>query len=87
LHLIIEARFPIADAPSLRDMVEPLFSKDKVEALKPYIQKTAEDLLESMIAGGCDKPVDLIDKFALPVPSYVRYPPENYTWPKVLMVI
>ncbi|KAH6887490.1 cytochrome P450 55A3 [Thelonectria olida] len=64
------------DAPAhmhQRDMVEPLFVKEKVEALKPYIQKTADDLLDAMIAGGCDEPVDLIDKFALPVPSYIIY--------------
>lgn len=53
-------------------MVEPLFVKEKVESLKPYIQKTVDDLLEAMIEGGCQEPADLIEKFALPVPSYVR---------------
>ncbi|KAK7428056.1 hypothetical protein QQZ08_005488 [Neonectria magnoliae] len=54
-------------------MVEPLFVKDHVETLKPYIQKTVDDLLSEMIQNGCDKPIDLVEKFALPVPSYVIY--------------
>lgn len=64
------------DAPNhvyQRDMVEPLFVKEKVDSLKPYIQKTVNDLVEAMIEGGCDEPVDLIEKFALPVPSYIIY--------------
>ena len=52
-------------------MVEPLFVKEHVQTLRPYIQKTVDDLLDAMIAKGCEKPVDLVDKFALPVPSYV----------------
>lgn len=54
-------------------MVEPIFEKPHVETLKPYIQKTVDNLLDSMIAGGCSKPVDLVEKFSLPVPSYVGY--------------
>lgn len=53
-------------------MVAPIFQKPHVETLKPYIQKTVDDLLSSMIEGGCSKPVDLVEKFSLPVPSYVR---------------
>ncbi|SPO06207.1 probable Cytochrome P450 55A3 [Cephalotrichum gorgonifer] len=56
-----------------RGMVEPLFTKAHVETLKPYIKKTVDDLLTAMIAGGCKEPVDLIEKFALPVPSYIIY--------------
>ena len=52
-------------------MVEPLFIKEHIQTLRPYIQKTVDDLLDAMIAKGCEKPVDLVDKFALPVPSYV----------------
>ena len=56
-----------------RGMVEPIFQKPHVEMLKPYIQKTVDNLLNSMVEGGCSKPVDLVEKFSLPVPSYVRY--------------
>lgn len=59
-------------------MVEPIFIQEHVETLKPYIQKTADQLLDAMIQGGCDKPVDLVEKFALPLPSYVRLPTSPY---------
>jgi nitric oxide reductase len=56
-----------------RSMVEPLFIRQHIESLKPYIQKTVDDLLDKMIAEGCSEPVDLVAKFALPVPSYIIY--------------
>lgn len=52
-------------------MVEPFFVADRVETMKPYIQKTVDQLLDQMIARGCKEPIDLIENFALPVPSYV----------------
>ncbi|KPM41930.1 Cytochrome P450 55A3 [Neonectria ditissima] len=64
------------DAPAhmnQRDMVEPLFVKEHVQQMRPYIQKTVDDLLSEMIQNGCDEPVDLVEKFALPVPSYIIY--------------
>lgn len=39
--------------------------------MKPYIQRTVDQLLDQMVAKGCEEPVDLIENFALPVPSYV----------------
>lgn len=54
-----------------RSMVEPLFVADHVETMKPYIQKTVDQLLDQMVARGCQEPIDLIENFALPVPSYV----------------
>jgi len=54
-------------------MVEPFFGNEHVRTLHPYIQRTVDDLLDDMLAKGCSKPVDLIEKFALPVPSYVSY--------------
>jgi fungal nitric oxide reductase len=39
--------------------------------MRPQIQKTVDDLLDALIKEGGDKPIDLVDKFALPVPSYV----------------
>ncbi|KAH7123297.1 cytochrome P450 55A3 [Dactylonectria estremocensis] len=56
-----------------RSMVEPLFVKSAIEDRKPYIQKTVDDLLDTMIEQGCSEPVDLVEKFALPVPSYIIY--------------
>lgn len=52
-------------------MVEPIFVVDHVETMKPYIQKTIDQLLDQMVVRGCEEPVDLIENFALPVPSYV----------------
>ncbi|KAI3558654.1 cytochrome P450 55A1 [Colletotrichum abscissum] len=64
------------DAPAhmqQRGMVEPLFVREHIASMKPYIQKTVDSLLDKMVEQGCDEPVDLIDKFALPVPSYIIY--------------
>ncbi|KAM7192404.1 Cytochrome P450 [Naviculisporaceae sp. PSN 640] len=65
------------DAPEhmkQRSMVEPFFTPAHVKSLQPYIRKTAKDLLEKMKAKGCaDGPVDLIEQFALPLPSYIIY--------------
>lgn len=54
-----------------RSMVEHFFTADHVETMKPYIQKTIDQLLDQMVAGGCKGPIDFIENFALPVPSYV----------------
>ncbi len=54
-----------------RGMIEPLFVAEHIKTLQPYIQKTVEDLLEAMLQKGCAEPVDLVEHFALPVPSYV----------------
>jgi len=52
-------------------MVDPIFMKSHIQSLKPYIQKTVDNLLEKMMSESGGGPVDLIEKFALPVPSYV----------------
>ncbi|CAI0653034.1 unnamed protein product [Colletotrichum noveboracense] len=56
-----------------RSMVEPLFVAEHLETMKPYIQRTVDQLLDQMVARGCEEPVDLIENFALPVPSYIIY--------------
>ncbi|KAK3391398.1 cytochrome P450 [Sordaria brevicollis] len=57
-----------------RGMIQPIFNLEHVKELDPYIQKTVEDLLERMKSKGCeDGPVDLVQNFALPVPSYIIY--------------
>ncbi|KAI8308666.1 Cytochrome P450 55A3 [Colletotrichum sp. SAR11_59] len=50
-----------------RSMVEPLFVAGHVETMKPYIQRTVDQLLDQMVAKGCEEPVDLIENFALPI--------------------
>ena len=39
--------------------------------MRPHIQKTVDSLLDKMLSGGGEKPFDIVDKFALPVPSSV----------------
>jgi fungal nitric oxide reductase len=52
-------------------MVESIFKKEHIDSLRPSIQKTVDDLLDALVKEGGSSPVDFIDKFALPVPSYV----------------
>ncbi|MFF3462372.1 cytochrome P450 [Streptomyces sp. NPDC001984] len=52
-----------------RRMATASFAIKRVEALRPAIQKIVDGLIDTMLAG--EKPVDLVDAFALPVPSMV----------------
>jgi cytochrome P450 len=52
-----------------RRMVTAAFSIKRVEALRPAIQRIVDELIDEMLAG--PKPVDLVQAFALPVPSLV----------------
>jgi nitric oxide reductase len=54
-------------------MVEALFILEHIQKMRPSIQKTVDTLLEAMIPFAGTGPVDLVDKFALPVPSYTIY--------------
>jgi len=54
-------------------MVEPLFSHAHIQSMRPSIQKTVDSLLDAMLPLAGAGPVDLVDKFALPVPSYTIY--------------
>jgi fungal nitric oxide reductase len=56
-----------------RGMVEPIFTKESVDKMRPQIQRTVDDLLDVMFQAGGKEPVDLVEKFALPVPSYIIY--------------
>ncbi|MFE5096362.1 cytochrome P450 [Streptomyces sp. NPDC056638] len=53
----------------LRRMVTAAFSIRQVEALRPAIQEIVDGLIDTMLAG--PRPVDLVQAFALPVPSLV----------------
>jgi cytochrome P450 len=53
----------------LRRMVTAPFSVKRVEAMRPAIQKMVDGLIDGLLAG--PKPVDLVEAFALAVPSLV----------------
>ncbi|MBD0744993.1 cytochrome P450 [Streptomyces sp. CBMA152] len=52
-----------------RRKVIPGFTLKRTAALRPMIQQTVDDLLDTMVAKG--PPADLVTAFALPVPSMV----------------
>ncbi|KAK0771990.1 hypothetical protein LTR02_016439 [Friedmanniomyces endolithicus] len=54
-------------------MVAQAFTKEHIESKRPEIQATVNRCLDEMIKGGCKEPVDLVEKFALPVPSESIY--------------
>ena len=55
-------------------MVESLFSEHRIKAMQPYIQTTVDTLLSAMIEKRQPgRPIDLVQEFALPVPSYIIY--------------
>ncbi|MFJ4714520.1 cytochrome P450 [Streptomyces sp. NPDC088785] len=53
----------------LRRMVTAPFAVRKMQALRPAVQRIVDDLIDRMLAGPA--PVDLVEAFALPVPSLV----------------
>ncbi|NUP15621.1 MAG: cytochrome P450 [Streptomyces sp.] len=53
----------------LRRMVTAPFAVKKVEAMRPAVQKIVDDLIDDLLAG--PQPVDLVEAFALPIPSLV----------------
>jgi cytochrome P450 len=53
----------------LRRMVGSAFAVKNVAALRPAVQRIVDDALDAMIAG--PNPADLVEAFALPVPSLV----------------
>ncbi|MBE9373604.1 cytochrome P450 [Saccharopolyspora sp. HNM0983] len=52
-----------------RRMVAAPFTIKRTEALRPAVQQIVDDRIDEMLAG--PKPVDLVQEFALPVPSLV----------------
>ncbi|MFE3037808.1 cytochrome P450 [Streptomyces canus] len=53
----------------LRRMVTAPFAVKKVEALRPTVQRIVDDLIDGMLSR--PGPVDLVEEFALPIPSLV----------------
>lgn len=54
-------------------MIESIFSREAIEKMRPSIQNTVDTLLDEMINDGCKNPVDVVEKLALPVASYVSF--------------
>jgi hypothetical protein len=65
-------------------MVESLFTKEHIDSTRPRIQQTVDALLDTLIKEGGSKPFDIVEKFALPVPSYVS-PPVPTPFPHYLI--
>lgn len=64
--------FILMDDPEharLRRMVTAPFAVKRIEALRPRVQQIVDELIDGMLAS--EKPVDLVEAFALPVPSLV----------------
>ncbi|MFJ2607482.1 cytochrome P450 [Streptomyces sp. NPDC091279] len=53
----------------LRRMVTAPFAVKKIEAMRPAVQRIVDELIDDMLAKG--GPLDLVDAFALPIPSLV----------------
>jgi hypothetical protein len=54
-------------------MIEDIFSREAIERMRPSIQNTVDTLLDEMIKDGCKNAVDVVEKLALPVASYVSF--------------
>ncbi|MGW4799571.1 cytochrome P450 [Nonomuraea sp. NPDC004297] len=52
-----------------RRMVQAAFTVRRVEGMRPAVQRIVDRLIDDLLAG--PKPVDLVEAFALPVPSLV----------------
>ncbi|KAF7874887.1 hypothetical protein EAF04_002061 [Stromatinia cepivora] len=56
-----------------RNRIQPFFEKEAADKLRPFIQSIVDKTLDQIIAEGCSSPVDLIHKFAAPVPTLTVY--------------
>jgi cytochrome P450 len=62
------------DAPDhtrLRRLVATAFTHRRTEALRPRIQAIVDELLDAIAAEGPEAPVDLVERFAFPLPFTV----------------
>lgn len=53
----------------LRRMISGAFTIKRIEAMRPRVQKMADDFIDAMLDG--PKPADLVQALALPIPSLV----------------
>jgi hypothetical protein len=61
-----------------RSMVASFFTPEHINSMRPQIQNTVDFFLKEMIKAGCEKPVDLVEKFSLLIPSRVSLSSSNY---------
>jgi nitric oxide reductase len=55
-------------------MLEDLFTRDRMEAMRPEIKRIIDDVLDAIVKKGCaDGPVDLVEEFATPIPTRIIY--------------
>jgi cytochrome P450 len=59
------------DHTRLRGLVSRAFSPRRIEGLRPRIQTIVDDLLDGISAEGADSRVDLVSRFAFPLPFTV----------------
>jgi cytochrome P450 len=59
------------DHTRLRRLVSSAFSPRRIEALRPRIQEIVDQLLDAIAAEGADRRVDLVARFAFPLPFTV----------------
>ena len=59
------------DHTRLRRLVSSAFSPRRIEALRPRIQAIVDELLDGIAAEGADSRVDLVSRFAFPLPFTV----------------
>lgn len=52
-------------------MIDSLFTRQRIDSMRPHIQETVDSLLDAIIKKGSEEPIDFVSNFALPVPSYV----------------
>ncbi|RAL67656.1 hypothetical protein DID88_008403 [Monilinia fructigena] len=62
-----------ADILYWSNRLQPFFEKPAIDKLRPFIQSIVDQALDQMISEGCSSPVDLIHKFAAPVPTLTVY--------------
>ncbi|WP_344586944.1 cytochrome P450 [Actinomadura vinacea] len=68
-HLLSFMNMDDPEHARLRRMVTAPFAIKRIEAMRPAVQKTVDGLIDDMLAG--PRPTDLVEAFALPVPSLV----------------
>lgn len=55
-------------------MVTSFFSDEYIKKMQPYIQQTTNQLLHALKSKGCAaRPIDIVEEFALPLPSYASW--------------
>lgn len=56
-----------------KGMVNSWFTREHVDAMRPSIQKTVDDCIQTMMMAGCGEPVDMMKYFAVAVPCQTIY--------------